>query len=179
MNPETVCRTKKWVVLRWDTWGFHYVGPFSDGETALAWAIEYEVTDLNWHTQLLDPTASIAVRDPGPMPPLLEPGPYDNPDWLERQGPVGDFYVLMVASEPLHLVGPFPDHQHAYSWGMARPNDEDWQLIWLNDPSALPDLLRPSEAYRQSALVGESLEAQRWIEANSALFGDGAPEDRG
>jgi hypothetical protein len=146
--PTEAREHTEWVVLRWSVWDLDYVGPFADGEAAAAWAIEYETADLNWHTQRVDPTVPLQVRDPGPMPPLLEPGPYDGP-WLERQGDVGDFFVMMTGSEPLHLVGPFPDHQHAYSWGLAQEQrgdgDDGWQVVWLEDTDRVPVLRSPAD----------------------------------
>jgi hypothetical protein len=53
--------------------------------------------------------------------------------WTERQGPTGNFYVIMTTSEPLHMVGPFSDHRGAFSWGCAseeRGGDPGWQAGW-------------------------------------------------
>jgi hypothetical protein len=89
--------------------------------------------------------------------PELESDP--EPDrWVERQANVGDFYLLMIGSDPLHLVGPFTDHNHAYSWGVAyqaRTDDEGWQVLWLNDPTTPAELLTPAEGVAEAASSDE------------------------
>ena len=167
--------TNEWVAVRWNIYlGLYYVGPFQDADTAAAWADDNQGLDVNWQVEHLDPTVSLVVRAPGAMPPLQpdpEPdpatgkwlreilhgdglpawlgnsddySPYDH--WAERQSSSGKFYLLMVGSDLLHLVGPFPDHRHAYSWGvdyMARTDDEGWQVVWLDDPGRAPVLRQP------------------------------------
>jgi hypothetical protein len=184
-----VHHTREWLVLWWSIeFGYYYVGPFQDAPAAGAWADENQGTDVRWQVVLADPALSLPVRDPGPMPPL-QPDPEPDPDtarmlndalgyeplpawlgnsddytsydhWAERQGPTGDFYLLMVCADPLHLVGPFPDHRHAYSWGMdymARTDDEHWWVVWLDDPGRAPVLRRPRSdrhATGQPAIAG-------------------------
>jgi hypothetical protein len=166
-------RELEWVVVRWNTnFGFHYVGPFRNAAAAADWADPS--LDPNWQVGHLDPAVSLVVRDPGPMPPL-QPDPEPDPDlgewlrkvldydalptwlgdpadysphdhWTERQSARGNFYLLMIDNEPLHLVGPFADHRHAYSWAVdyqARTEDEGWQVIWLDDAGRAPVLRRP------------------------------------
>jgi hypothetical protein len=182
-----------WVVLRWNVReGYHYVGPFPDGETAGQWAKEMLVYP-EWYIHFLDPRLSLPVRAPGSMPPLRPPVPLTDDqrwflewgrrrrgikplpewlgeanepaeNWLENQASNGAFYVLMSTAEPPHLIGPFPDHQHAYSWavdneerhggtvvvtedGNALATDADgWQLVWLDDPGRAPVLRDPADA---------------------------------
>ena len=167
--------TNEWVVVRWNIYfGIYYVGPFRDADTAAAWAEDNQGADLNWQVEHLDPTVSLVVSAPGAMP-LLQPDPRPDPDtakwlrevlhgdglpvwlgnsddyspydhWAARQSSSGKFYLLMVGSDPMRLVGPFPDHRHAYSWGvdyMARTDDEGWQVVWLDDPGRAPVLRQP------------------------------------
>ena len=72
---------------------------------------------------------------------------------------VGGFYLLMIYSDPLHLVGPFPDHRHAFSWAVAyqaRTDDEGWQVLWLEDPTAPVPLLSPAEGVAEAARRDEA-----------------------
>jgi hypothetical protein len=60
----------------------------------------------------------------------------------------------MIYSDPIHLVGPFPDHRHAYSWAVAyqaRTDDNGWQVLWLSDSSAPARLLTPAEGVAEAA----------------------------
>jgi hypothetical protein len=79
---------------------------------------------------------------------LGDPADYSTHDrWTERQGTVGNFYLLVTHSEPLYLVGPFPDHRHAFSWGTdyaARTDDDGWWVVWLDDAARAPVLRQPS-----------------------------------
>ena len=107
------------VVLRWNICeGHHFVGPFATVADVATWAKDNKGTDVCWTVELLDPAAPLEVRPPGDMP-ELEPDPEEPDQWVERQTNVGDFYLLMMNSGPLQLVGPFPDHRHAYSWAVA------------------------------------------------------------
>src|SRR5262249_7278098 len=78
---------------------------------------------------------------------LGDPNDFSEHDrWTERQSDSGDFYLLLIYREPLHLVGPFPDHRHACSWGVdyeARSDDEGWVVVWLDDAGAVPQLVPP------------------------------------
>ena len=151
---DTMIDTRQWVCVRWDIFGgYYYVGPFADAHEAADWAVENEGTDICWQTEHLDPNVALEVRAPGEMP-ELEPDPEEPDQWTERQSDVGDFYLLMIGSDPLHLVGPFPDHRHAYSWAVAyqaRTDDEGWQVLWLNDPAAPARLLTPAEGVEEAA----------------------------
>jgi hypothetical protein len=142
MITDIITDTKQWVCLRWDLFeGHYYVGPFANFHEAAEWGSDNEGTDACWQVERLDPNVALEIRAPGDMP-QLKP---EYPDgWIERQGDVGDFYLLMTQSDPLHLVGPFPDHRHAFSWGdanEARTDDQGWQVIWLDDPTAPAPLL--------------------------------------
>jgi hypothetical protein len=84
------------------------------------------------------------------------PDPEEEDQWIEPQsrGPNAAFFLLMLYSDPLHLVGPFLDHRHAYFWGVAyeaRTDDLGWQLVWLNEPAAPPRLLTPAEGEAEAA----------------------------
>jgi hypothetical protein len=151
---DTMIDTKPWVCVRWDIFGgYYYVGPFAAAHEAGDWAVKNEGTDICWQTEHLDPNVALEVRTPGEMP-ELEPDPAEPDRWTERQADLGDFYLLMIGSDPLHLVGPFPDHRHAYSWAVAyqaRTDDEGWQVLWLNDPAAPARLLTPAEGAEEAA----------------------------
>jgi hypothetical protein len=141
------------VVLRWNiVKGHYFVGPFATAAEAATWAEEHQGTDICWTIELLDPAAPLKVRPPGVMP-ELEPDPEKPDRWVERQAAIGDFYLLMVNNDPLHFVGPFPDHRHAYSWGVAygaRTDDDGWQVVW-EDPTAPTKLLTPAEGVAEAA----------------------------
>ena len=101
---------------------------------------------------------ALEIRAPGDMP-ELQPHPEYSDRWTERQADVGDFYLLMIYSDPLHLVGPFPDHRHAFSWAVAyqaRTADEGWQILWLEDPTAPVPLLSPVEGVVETARRDEA-----------------------
>jgi hypothetical protein len=142
------------LVLRWDALeGFYFVGPFASEAEATTWVEDNVGTDSCWMVGLLDPAAPLEVRPPGEMP-ELEPDPKLPFQWIERPANVGDFYLLMVGSDPLHLVGPFPEDRQACSWAVANEarNDYDgWQLVWLDDPTAPAKLLTPTEGAAEAA----------------------------
>jgi hypothetical protein len=148
--------TKQWVCIRWDMIKGHYfVGPFADAHEAEDWAVENQGTDIRWQIKHLDPNVALDVRAPGEMP-ELEPDPKEPDQWTERQsdGPHAAFFLLMIYSDPLHLVGPFPDHRHAYFWAVAyqaRTDDEGLEVLWLNDPAVPARLLTPAEGVAEGA----------------------------
>ena len=146
------------VVLRWNiSEGHYFVGPFASAAEAATWAEDNQGTDVCWTVELLDPAAPLEVSPPGDMP-ELQPALEEPDGWVERQSNVGDFYLLMINSVPIHLVGPFPDHRHAYSWAVAyeaRTDDEGWQVVWLDDPTAPTELLTPAEGVAEAARSDE------------------------
>jgi hypothetical protein len=150
---DTITDNKQWVCLRWKPFGgYYYVGPFADAHEAADWADENQGIDICWEVRHLDPNVALEVRAPGEMP-ELEPDPEEPDQWTERQSDVGDFYLLMIYSDPIHLVGPFHDHRHAYSWAVAyqaRTDDEGWQVLWLDDPAAPARLLTPTEGVEEA-----------------------------
>jgi hypothetical protein len=151
---DTTIDTSQWVCLRWDIFeGYYYVGPFAAAHEAGEWGVKNEDTNICWQTKHLDPNVAPEVRAPGEMP-QLEPDSAEPDRWAERQADVGDFYLLMIESDPLYLVGPFPDHRHAYFWAVAyqeRTDDVGWQVLWLNDPAAPARLLTPAEGVEEAA----------------------------
>jgi hypothetical protein len=83
------------------------------------------------------------MRDERELPDWIGNGPLPG-GWVECQSSAGGFYLLMVESEPLYLVGPFVDHQHAYSWAVdyeSKQDDIGWQVVWLDD-AGRPAVLR-------------------------------------
>jgi hypothetical protein len=166
---DTISRLQH-VVLRWNIFEGHYfVGPFGTAVEAATWAEDNQGTDICWTVELLDPAAPLEVRPPGDMP-ELEPDPEKPDRWVERQTNVGDFYLLMISSDPLHLVGPFPSHRHAYSWAVAyqaRTDDEGWQVVWLDDPTAPAELLTPAEGVAEAARSDEEWRRKQEAAATS------------
>jgi hypothetical protein len=152
---DTMTTTKQWVSLRWDCFaGFYYVGPFASADAAQAWAVEHEGLNIRWQSAHLDPHVALPVRPPGDVL-LLQPSPTAPDHWTERPADVGDFFLLMILSDPLHLVGPFHDHRSAFSWAIAnqeRTDDEGWQVVWLDDPTTPARLLTPDDGVEQIAL---------------------------
>jgi hypothetical protein len=170
-------RTREWVVLRWNIHdGIYYVGPFPTVDEANTWGDENQGIDPNWQSQHVDPSLSIPIRAPGPMPPLLDKEPVsedlrafvdwvreergetklpawlgdaDEYGWIPNQNDAGAFYVVVVTADPLWVAGPFPDHQHAYSWAVRNhEHDPDfdnsmWQIVWFDDPARPPVLQHP------------------------------------
>jgi hypothetical protein len=153
-TTDTMLDTKLWVCVRWNMFGGYYcVGPFADAHKAADWGAKNQGTDVCWQVEHLDPNVALEVRAPGEMP-ELEPDPEEPDQWTERQSDVGDFYLLMIGSDPLHLVGPFHDHRRAYSWAVAyqaRTDDEGWQVLWLNDRATPARLLTPAEGVEEAA----------------------------
>jgi hypothetical protein len=156
MNPaiDIMIDTRQWVCVRWSIVGGHcYVGPFADADEAANWGAENQGTDGFWQVERLDPNVALEVPAPGEIP-ELEPNQEEPDQWTERQNDVGDFYLLMIDSDPLHLIGPFPAHRHAYSWAVAyeaRTDDYGWQVLWLDNPAAPARLLTPAEGVEEAA----------------------------
>lgn len=165
MTTDTITDNKQWVCLRWNiSDGHYYVGPFADFHEAAEWGAENQGTDVCWQAACLDPNVALKVRAPGDMP-ELEPDPEYPDRWTERQADIGDFYLLMINSDPLHLVGPFSDHRHAFSWAVAyqaRTDDEGWQVLWLEDPTAPAPLLSPADGVVKAARSDEEWRRERW-----------------
>lgn len=152
---DTITATKRWVCIRWACFGgYYFVGPFADAHEAADWGDENQGTNVCWHAAYLDPNVALEVRAPGAMPELA-PDPEAPDKWTERLDCSGDFYLLMTASDPLHLVGPFSEHRHAFSWAVsyqARTDDEEWWVLWLDDAAAPPPLLTRAEDVEEVAL---------------------------
>jgi hypothetical protein len=163
---DTMIDTRQWVCVRWNIFGGHYyVGPFASASKAADWGDENQGTDICWQAENLDPHVALEVRAPGEMP-ALEPDPEEPDQWTERQSddPDAAFFLMMIYSNPLHLVGPFPDHRHAYSWAVAyqaRTDDEGWQVLWLNDPALPVRLLTPAEGKAEAARSDAEWRSQR------------------
>jgi hypothetical protein len=138
------------VVLPWNIFeGYHFVGPFAAADEAETWIDDYHGDDPFWAVKLLDPAAPLEVRAPGNMP-KLGPNPEELPWWAaERQADVGDFYLLMVDSDPPYLVGPFREHWHASVWLDNNPALSNYgpglHGVWLADPAARAELYSPAE----------------------------------
>jgi hypothetical protein len=151
---DIIIDTGQWICVRWDCFGgYYYVGPFANADQTSDWADENQGGDICWELRRLDPNVPLEVRAPGAMP-ELQPDPEPPDQWTQRQSDVGDFYLLMIYSDPLHLVGPFDAHRHAYSWAVAyqsRTDDEGWQVLWLDDPAAPARLLSPAEGVEEAA----------------------------
>jgi hypothetical protein len=138
--------------------GYRYVGPFVTVEAANDWGIFYEdelAGSPCWHSELVDPAAPLEIRAPDDI--AVEPTPTPDFDkWLdEREPPLSNtpgaaFFLLMTDSEPLHLVGPFAAHSAAYTWGLfnelVRHRDFGWQVVWLENPTAPPQIQSADEA---------------------------------
>jgi hypothetical protein len=86
------------------------------------------------------------------LPAWLGTPPEPANSWCPVLADRGAFHVLMTTSEPVHLVGPFRDHQRAYSWGMDQESrggedcDYYWQIVWMDDPTRPPVLRHPDGA---------------------------------
>jgi hypothetical protein len=148
--------TKQWVCIRWDMIKGHYfVGPFADAHEAEDWADENQGLDIRWQIKQLDPNVALEVRAPGDIP-ELEPDPEEPDQWTERQSdsPEAGFFLLMLHCDPVHMVGPFPDHRHAHYWAVAHQawtDDEGCEVLWLNDPALPARLLTPAEGVAEAA----------------------------
>jgi hypothetical protein len=131
--------------------GLYLVGPFETSDLAYAWAVENQGTDVLWQVGHIDPTRPLPVKSPGTIPELAPDPHAPEPRWCPPQSGTGAFHLLMV--EVPYFVGPFGSHCDAYAWGQAyqqRTDDENWWVVWLDDPTARPRLLTPEQGVTEA-----------------------------
>jgi hypothetical protein len=101
-------------------------------------------------------------------------GPMEQWNWSEPPTERHRCYVLQSTAEVPHLVGPFDSQLAAYVWGddteerartkvdangvrIADNETAGWQLIWLEDAGARPQLRPPSDPDLVKAITQDNV----------------------